>query len=37
LLLQDNKISIISGLENLKNLVELNLEKNQITVIQNLE
>jgi Leucine-rich repeat (LRR) protein len=30
LMLLDNKIAVISGLENLKSLEELNLEKNKI-------
>jgi hypothetical protein len=29
-MLLDNKIAVISGLENLKSLEELNLEKNKI-------
>jgi Leucine-rich repeat (LRR) protein len=37
LVLLNNKIANIAGLENLHSLQELNLEKNKITQIQNLE
>ena len=35
--LGDNIISELGGLESLRNLVELNLVRNRITVIQGLE